>query len=146
MQEQYKGEFIMKVYVVTQGEYSDYHICGVAETMEKAQKLVKYFGRPNYPADIETYDTNTQRMLDKKWWKIIHKIPKQYGRVSTSVEEYDVYSTNGPCKESNTITYDERDNYCCYFAYITAKDNEHALKIFWDKLAEYIAKQQGIAL
>lgn len=29
----------MKVYVLTQGEYSDYHIIGVYSTKEKAQKL-----------------------------------------------------------------------------------------------------------
>lgn len=136
----------MKVYVITQGNYSDYHICGVAETMEKAQKLVKYFGRPNYPADIEIYDTNTQRTLDKKRWRIIHKIPKQYGRFSTSVEEYDVYSVEELREESNTINYEERDDYDYYFAYIAAKDEKHALKIFWDKFAEYIARQQGVAI
>ena len=85
----------MKVYVVTQnGGYDDYHICGVADTMEKAQKLVTYFEKWGDSTGIEIYDTNTQRMFDKKRWKISYKLPKPYGNVSTSVEECSVFSIN----------------------------------------------------
>lgn len=47
----------MKVYVVTQGAYSDYHICGVALTEEDAQVMAKRFDRSWDHSEIEEYDT-----------------------------------------------------------------------------------------
>lgn len=33
----------MKVYVITKGIYSDYHICGVALDKERANRLASFF-------------------------------------------------------------------------------------------------------
>lgn len=47
----------MKIYVITRGEYSDYHICSVVTDYEKAQILMRKFSDSYYPANIEEFDT-----------------------------------------------------------------------------------------
>jgi hypothetical protein len=32
---------VMKLYLVTDGEYSDYHVCGIYSTPEKAEEAKK---------------------------------------------------------------------------------------------------------
>lgn len=55
----------MKIYVVTHGEGINHHVCGVADTMEKAQILVKYFGRDtSEPINIETHTTDGIERLE----------------------------------------------------------------------------------
>ena len=50
----------MKVYVITQGCYSDYHICAVATDEEKAKLLKKYYSCRDDIAEIEEYDTEEE--------------------------------------------------------------------------------------
>lgn len=47
----------MKVYVITKGYYSAYHICAVATDYEKACILQKRFSTKYNPAEIEEFDT-----------------------------------------------------------------------------------------
>lgn len=37
----------MKIYVVTDGQYSDYHICGMYSTPEKAELAKKLYAADN---------------------------------------------------------------------------------------------------
>lgn len=46
----------MKVYVITQGAYSDYHICAVTDDLERAKKLQLIFSDSYYEAVIEEYE------------------------------------------------------------------------------------------
>lgn len=50
----------MKVYVITEGNYSDYHICTVTTNKERAEKLVKIFSDNWDDAKIEEYDTESE--------------------------------------------------------------------------------------
>ena len=47
----------MKVYVITKGDYSEYHICAVETDHEKAQILKEKFSTEWSPARIEEFDT-----------------------------------------------------------------------------------------
>ena len=47
----------MKIYVITKGSYSAYHICAVATDYEKACILQKKFSAKYEPAEIEEFDT-----------------------------------------------------------------------------------------
>ena len=47
----------MKIYVITKGCYSDYHICAVATDPEQAEKLAKIFSDRYDEADVEEFDT-----------------------------------------------------------------------------------------
>lgn len=52
----------MKIYVVTDGEYSDYHIITATIDRSMAEKLAKKFG-----AEIEEYE-NAEVMLQHTWF------------------------------------------------------------------------------
>lgn len=47
----------MKVYVITKGEYSDYHICAVATNQAKARMLAEFYSDKYDAAEVEEYDT-----------------------------------------------------------------------------------------
>lgn len=48
----------MKVYVITQGDYSAYHICAVTLDDKEAKRLAKVYSETDDPADVEEYDTD----------------------------------------------------------------------------------------
>ena len=43
------------IYVITKGEYSDYHICAVATTYENAERLRKMYCDSYQDAEIEEF-------------------------------------------------------------------------------------------
>jgi hypothetical protein len=47
----------MKIYIVTQGTYSDYHICAVATDEEKAKQLAEKHATSYDETRVEVYDT-----------------------------------------------------------------------------------------
>lgn len=46
------------IYVITQGCYSDYHICGVATSLDIAEKMRKFFSNRFNQANIEVFEEN----------------------------------------------------------------------------------------
>lgn len=48
----------MKVYVITKGCYSDYHICAVTLDEQEAKRLEKVYSETNERAAVEEYDTD----------------------------------------------------------------------------------------
>lgn len=57
----------MNIYVVTEGEYSDYHIEGVFLTKEAAEKYMKLhcYGKYDYP-EVEEYETMDEHYPDEE--------------------------------------------------------------------------------
>ena len=53
------SELCMKVYIVTQGSYSDYHIDRVFSTIEKAQEYLDHIGNDN-DAEVEEYNIDEE--------------------------------------------------------------------------------------
>lgn len=47
----------MKVYVITKGAYSDYHICGVSLDKKTAEQIAERLTTEWGDAEVETYDT-----------------------------------------------------------------------------------------
>ncbi len=56
----------MKVYIVTQGDYSDYSIRKVFLDKEKAEKYAKYISTKYDEAYVEEYDTYDENFITKK--------------------------------------------------------------------------------
>lgn len=56
-----------KIFVVTEGEYDDYHILGVTTDRAVAERIVELHDDGYYTPDIEEYDDTT---ADEKpaWW------------------------------------------------------------------------------
>lgn len=135
----------MTLYVVTEGEYSDYHIVGIYSTKEQAEKVKKYrSGLYEYP-DIEEWE------LDANVPEDIDDI-REYYRVTCYHERYrdDIWN----CKRF-TKTGKENITDCPWTLSRSGwfsidipcdrvKDEEHAKKIAYDKLAEILAMKEGI--
>lgn len=127
----------MKVYVITQGEYSDYRICGVALDVERAEAIKRHFNKNYGDANIEEYDTDDY--ADEK-------LCQHYQiEIDKNTEEATVwgivYVGAGGGGRENSFRFDIDGN---FIAYVYAKDQDHALKIAFDKRAKMLAEKMGL--
>lgn len=128
----------MKIYVVTDGNYSDYHICGVATTEETANKLKDYVNRNEFSdARIETYETDA-------WEDILNVggfyevVRRDDGSLYVHREEYDIEECY---KKRNHV---KRSKWRNIYTYLVARDEDHAKKIASDLFAKYKAEKEGL--
>ena len=117
----------MKVYVITKGCYSDYSIYGVTLDKKHAEEMKKYFSDEYDEAEIEEYDTDD--------YKPIHEGKKQYCVYFRNDGEITCYKYDFVYEKANGRILKER--FDAYKIYLWAVDEEHALKIASDKMAEY---------
>ena len=121
----------MIIYVITRGEYSDYHICAVTTEKEVAEDLKRKFSDRWDEARIEKYDTETYKL---------YKFEKMYccydanGIIIASETEYDFFETFTIKKNINGDLW----------VYVNADNEQDALKIASDKFAKYRAEQLGL--
>lgn len=136
----------MKIYVVTEGSYSDYHIVGVSDDMETARKIAEYRG-----AEVETYDTNDftdDRLFWLYTWRTWYD---DYGekqeresiecRMQDEFHE-EVNIVRLTCGKRRykvivRLTWGKRR----YKVVVKANDRDHALKTARDMVAQYKAKE-----
>lgn len=128
----------MTVYVITKGNYSDYHICGVALDKEKAEFLEKVYSDSCESAFIEEYDTE-------------HTMPK-YVPAFTCHRDYETGNISHIDEFNSCSEYGTKDfmidfeitnsGYpdCDYKITVKASTKEAAIKIASEKLAEYDVK------
>lgn len=123
----------MKVYVITKGEYSEYHICAVATDYEKACILQKRFSTKYNPAEIEEFDTEdfndifTEKNLYDVWFG------SNGNMVQVFEEDMDYFSVqNNPVRvlKSGMIA-----------VYVFAFNKESAVKIAAEKRAMELSKR-----
>lgn len=119
----------MKVYLVTAGEYSDYHVCAVCSTEQKAQEAVMLFEESEY-FDLE-----------------VDKLPEHPpGLIAYSV----TMDEKGDCQEQPRIQNSDSFEETCWKSYeegmfvflVWAKDAQHAVKIANEKRTQKIALNQ----
>ena len=118
-----------KVYVVTRGDYSDYHIITATTNKDIANQIAKKFG-----AEVEIYDDSeiyTKTVFGVTFNKV--------GDVMYCHElsEYD-YPPN------NEIIQHKRNNQTCLYVEVEADDQQSAIKIAAEKRAKFLAEQEGI--
>lgn len=120
----------MKIWIVQKGQYSDRHIIGVTESEELAKKIAKATSDSYYNSFYEEYDTN--QFTDKTR----HRYTVSYwcNEWSADYDDYGLYEEYG----NNNKMFSE-DEYV-----ITAENQEQAIKIAQDMLAESKAKKAGI--
>ena len=147
-----------KVYILTRGNYSDYHIIGVETDHKRAKRIQKMLTGDGYGDDvsIETWevgdfgegidDLPTDRFLfnvfdtTSNWY--FQGYPVHDG---LRVEKTDSTSTND--QKVNTVEYWRRQfmgDDETYSVTVWAKDHAHAAKIAADLFAQYKAEQAGI--
>jgi hypothetical protein len=127
-----------KIYVVTQGNYSDYHI--VAATLDRkiAEKIAAKFSTKRDECDIEEYD-DAEVMLKPAWYIYFDKS----GNVCDTTEcnsDYE-YQHVGEVYENKSLYYG--GNYHIRAA-VSADDLESAIKIAAEKRAMYLAEKLGL--
>lgn len=147
----------MKVYVVTKGEYSDYYIVGVAESLKDANTLKKHFN-----ADyIEVFDTELNCDNLDEQIKNINAAGKGFYEVNYSENENAYYykefiahrvgdeesqrsCINGEYKYEEYFDYKSKEKYELWQFYVVARDDKHAKKIAQDKYAKLKAEKLGL--
>lgn len=132
----------MKVYVITKGAYSCYHICAVATDKKKAEILRKAFSDSWDEAEIETYETDQFITEIENGFKLYNCGLKDGEdlSISTYLEDLD-YMTDSDFRVKRFSK-----GWCApgYGIKVWAKDKDHARKIAADKIAEYKARKAGI--
>lgn len=125
----------MKIYVITSGYYSDYHIDAVTDDKDKAEFLKLKFSDEYDEANIEEYDTDkyqVEGVPNQLHWKVIvFKKSKPIIRPMLSGEvKFLVYNDNHELCE----------------AVVIAKTKEQALKIVRDKYAQYLSEKLDLEM
>jgi len=118
----------MKIYIVTQGYYSDYGIVGVFTDKSKAEELCNFGNEIDNWSDtrIETYESDTIDVKDKQLF-FVRMQPD--GKV-LEVEK-DFYITD---IEDNTVGQDVNGN---YYTTCLARDEKHAIKIMAERKLKF---------
>jgi hypothetical protein len=125
----------MKVYVITKGEYSDYHICAVTLDEKKAERLAKIHTDSWDKADVEEWDTEEHQDLLNgrvpyivKFWKGVQN--------NTTVDRY---TGNRADFKPGTFLDGSCDEVKLY-----ATDAEAAIKIAAEHRFYHMAQVEGI--
>lgn len=115
----------MKIYAITQGEYSGYHICALTVNKEKAEKLRKIYSDSFDEAYIEEYEDSESKDI------MVLFIYRQ------SNDNVAIWDSN----EDEKVDIDGNGN---IYAIVYAKDKEHARKKGQDMIAKYKAEKLGL--
>ena len=128
----------MTVYVVTEGCYSDYHICAVFSSREQAQRYIDKHSLFNAYADYHVEDYEMDVTLQSKYLFVTYN-----------------YTSNGIIDVEESLTKGEPD--CLYvFRFFVEKSSrvidektgllkkDVLLKIAKDEYAMYKARKEGI--
>jgi hypothetical protein len=127
-----------KIYVLTEGSYSDYHIIGVYSTEELAQEAQLL----NTYSEIEEYDLNhiPDHPPGHVAWTVMFKDAEIHATYRASPFDTIIPSEHG--YNSNA-----RRGICAsYIVHCWATDEDHARKIALDKFYQYQAQQAGVAV
>lgn len=117
----------MKIYIITKGDYSDYHICNVTTDYETAKRYKEAYSDDIWgDAHIEVYEDGENGKERYCWW---------YNPVNNAakISEY-----NGKEK----VMKNREDK--IYSVYVYAPDEKHAAKKAQDMIAKYKAEQAGL--
>lgn len=134
-----------KVYIITDGDYSDYHIVAVFDDKKLANKFIKKFYIGNYyEPRIEEHELNPLQELSKKGCNAYFINISQDGeRLDFVSPEYASVSDFNRYNEPPKLYYpivDYNENHKMFYMTIWAKDKAHAKKIAIDKRREAAVK------
>lgn len=125
----------MKAYVITKGEYSDYHICAVTLDEDKAEPLKKLFTDEWHEAYVEEYEVDAHFPIDYPYFLVYKYSDGRIDIKETETCDYD-YGVVRKCHNNKDGTF--------YVVSLKAKDKDHAKKIALDKIAKYKAEKLGL--
>lgn len=128
-----------KVYIVTSGDYSDYHICAASLDKERAEILAEKYTDRFDDAEVEEYELDEFFEEAKQgyfWYWCWCKIENgMFGQVE--VRQLDSYGTDVVGKVVKSLRHEQ------LFVDVLAENDEHARKIAAEKFATYIYEHAG---
>lgn len=122
----------MKIYVVTKGDYSDYHIITATTDEATAKKIAEDFSNEWGEAEVEIYE-DAKTYFKKSWFVRFDT----KGHVSELRENRDEYAY----QYINRCYFDVNKG---VYIYVCADDANSAVKIAAEKRAEFLARKAGI--
>lgn len=109
-------------YVVTSGEYSDYHIDGVFSDKEKAD----FFADKDNDRSVEEYDIDDEQMLRQEdWYKVEIYVGQSLESKDVSVRKLSYNSENKPF---DAVMFSKTQEDCRYFSFYLAAINRGKAK------------------
>ena len=131
----------MKVYIVTQGDYSAYHIEAVFLTYEQAVAYMeRHIAQSEwvYGMQIEEYEMDAEApKSDKLMWEV------EYKKNLWSIKQTNVMTDTEP--ELNSVRwFDDVFPWDEFSMFTFAKDKWQALKIGQDTYAKMKAEREGL--
>lgn len=135
------------IYVITQGSYSDYHICGVTTDPVRAEELRKFYTDRWDEAEIEEYEDGAPEAGElnnlKPIWLATYHADLKGGFWKCKLARY---SFNDPSNEFYMTDPNSIDHVgaVVFESFINAPDEEHALKIAQDQYTKMKAERLGL--
>lgn len=133
-----------KIYIITDGDYSDYHIEAVFDSKKLALKYANKYYQKNYYPNIEEYELNPLQELNRKGCNAYFVDISQDGeRLEFVSPEYASVSDFNRYQQPPELYYpkvDYNENDKMFYMTIWAKDKAHAKKIAIDKRREAAVK------
>ena len=146
---------ITKVYIVTAGEYSEYHICAVFATREEAEAYIKAHEHEYYAGSytVNEYDIGHFGGPDMLYEYTVHVFSRFSSRPTSATLRYpscekgrdsiacEVCDSRGNSRVCNILD--------CYAhpgrtVVLREKDEEKAIKIVLDRIAKAKAEREGL--
>lgn len=122
----------MKIYVVTKGCYSDYHIITATTDKAQAKEIAKKFSDDWDEARVQTYDD--AEIYLKKVWFVRFDTKGNVNELNLDASEYS-YGYLNEC------SFDAAKG---VYVHVQADDGASAIKIAAEKRAMFLAKKAGI--
>lgn len=122
----------MKIYVITKGEYSDYHICAVATDPVKADQLAEFYSSKYDKAYVEEFDTEAVPGFTKGMSSFKVRFDKRGDVVL--IYEYP------ECWNDKIMLHAD----CSVDVSVQANSEEDAKKIGAEKRAKFLAEKMGL--
>ena len=122
----------MKIYVVTRGNYSDYHIITATVDPTRAEAIRKLYDGSYEEARVEVFDSDLILPLLEGQWRFLIFF-RANGDVYHSYSDMEV-------DEPNVREFHNGELRVTCFA----RDLEHAIKIASERRAQYIAQKKGL--
>ena len=128
----------MKVYVITQGEYSDYHILGVSLDRERAERIVRLYNDDNacwHQPIIEEYETD---VIDVQMQGLLYTATRTAAGIILNRTDYDLEQDLAHLNKVERGTARIAGGRLpAPHVIVMAKNREQALKKASDLFAEY---------
>jgi len=123
-----------KVYIVTAGDYSDYHICAVFSTEKKAEKYIEALGGS---MNVEVLEVDPD--LTATGYREGYRAFAVWMQKDGTVDKVDYTFLDSP-KDTRIVSFASSGRFmvCCVFA----RDEKHAVKIVNDKRRQLIAENR----